>query len=267
MLRRPHYIVLSLVLLLALVLLNLPEQASVRLKLVAGGLFAPFFGLTTSAERGISTAAVSVVPRRVLAAENEKLRQENQQLLTQRVQLEELGRENDRLRQQLYWQRQTRWRMRLAHVVGRDPSNWWKTIQIDLGSRDGVTVNQTVMTPYGLVGRVSAVAYSRSQVLLVSDPNCRVAALVLETRDNGVVMPASGVLDPSMVVLTYLSRNTQLQPDQTVVTSELSGIFPKGILIGKVIDSRTVGYGLYTEARVKLAIDLNKLEEVWVVWR
>ena len=267
MLRRPHYIVFSLVLLLALVLLNLPEKAASRLKLSVGSLFVPLFGLTTSAQNATEAAGNSIVPRKVLVAEMERLRRENVELQTQRLQIEEMGRENDRLRQQIQWQKQIRWRMKLARVVGRDSANWWRTIQIDLGSRDGVKENQPVLSSQGLVGRVSSVGLTRSQVLLIGDANCRVAALVQETRDNGVIAPLNGVvLDPTMVALTYLSRNTQLLPDQTVVTSGLGGIFPKGITIGKVIDSRTVGYGLYTEARVKLAVNVGQLEEVWVLW-
>ena len=58
----------------------------------------------------------------------------------------------------------------------RDPANWWRTVQIDLGSRDGIQTNQPVLTAEGLVGRVSSVSYVSSQVVLIGDPNCRVSA-------------------------------------------------------------------------------------------
>ena len=68
-----------------------------------------------------------------------------------------------------------------------------------------------------------------------------------------------------MVDLSYLSRGSQLKPGAKVVTSGLGGIFPAGIHIGQIVDSRSVDYGLFTEARVKLAVDMNNLGEVWIV--
>jgi rod shape-determining protein MreC len=65
--------------------------------------------------------------------------------------------------------------------------------------------------------------------------------------------------------LTHLPRNTNLKPGQTVCTSGLGGVFPPGIPVGTIIDWRTVGYGLYTEARVKLSADLNRSQELMVM--
>ena len=108
-------------------------------------------------------------------------------------------------------------------------------------------------------------SFDRAQVLLVGDPNCKVSALVEnETRDNGV-LGSAGPLERELAVLRDLSRTTTLKPGQNIVTSGLGGIFPKGIPIGKVVDSRSVEYGLLVEARIKLAANLNALEEVWVL--
>ncbi len=118
----------------------------------------------------------------------------------------------------------------------RDPANWWRTVQIDLGSRDGVQTNLPVLTADGLVGRVSPSAMTRSQVVLIGDPNCRVSALVENaTHDMGVLI-ASGPLDTSLVDLTYLASSANLKPGQNVVTSGLGGVFPKGIPIGQIVD-------------------------------
>jgi rod shape-determining protein MreC len=104
-------------------------------------------------------------------------------------------------------------------------------------------------------------------VVLLSDPNCKTSAIVENAaRDTGVVS-AGGPLDNSFVQLTYLSGNAHLKPGQGVVTSGLGDIFPKGIPIGQVMDSRPVEFGLYTEARVKLAVNLGALEQVWVLMK
>jgi rod shape-determining protein MreC len=265
MLRRSHYIALGIMILLGVAVLNLPGTTTARIKLGIGSLFVPFFGLANSAQQLANRAGDTLVPRSELLRENELLRRQNQELRFQGAQAEAMTRENDRLRKLLGWQSQKRWKLRLASVVLREPSNWWRTVQIDLGSRDGIKENLPVLTVDGLVGRISSVGLTRSQVVLLGDPNCKVAARVEnQARDTGVVGDA-GPLQSDVVEMGYLSRNAELKPGQTVWTSGLGGIFPKDILIGKVIDTRPEGFGSYTVARLKLAANLNALEEVWVM--
>jgi rod shape-determining protein MreC len=139
-------------------------------------------------------------------------------------------------------------------------------VQIDLGSRDGLTNNLPVLTPEGLVGRVSSVGLTRSQVVLIGDPNCKVSALVENQAHDVGVISASEPLDSTLVELTYLSGNADLKPGQKVVTSDLGVIYPKGIPIGQIVDARQVEFGLYSEARVKLSVNLGALEQVWVLF-
>jgi len=265
MLKRPHYIALGLIVLLTLVTLNLPGHTTARLKLGIGSLFLPLFGLAGSAQQAVGAVGDAVVPRSELLKLNEGLRRDNERLLLQAMQAEETVRENARLRQLVGWQLQKSWKLKLARVVLRDPANWWRTVQIDLGSRDGLRANFAVLTMDGLVGRVSSVSLTRSQVTLVGDPNCKVAARVKnETSDTGVIGP-SGPLETEFVELGYLSRNANLKSGQAVVTSGEGGIFPAGITIGNVVDVQLGDYGSRAEARVKLAANLNALEEVWVM--
>jgi rod shape-determining protein MreC len=265
-LKRPSYIVVCLIVVLTLIVLNLPSHTKARLKLGIGSLFLPLLGLAGSSQQLAGAALDRVVPRRELLRQNEALRQENQGLRFKVMEAGAMERENARLRQLLGWQAQQPRKIKLASVVLRDPSNWWRTIQIDLGSRDGMRINLPVLSPEGaLVGRISAVSLTRSQVVLLGDPNCHVAAVVEnESRDNGVV-GASGPLDSGFVELGYLSTNARLKPGQLVKTSGLGGIFPKDILIGQVVDTQPIEYGFGTVARVKLAANLNALEEVWVI--
>jgi len=248
-----------------LVILNLPGHAAARLKLTLGSVFVPLFGLADKSSDLAGRAVDSALPRGTVVRENVALRRENQALRLQALQAEETARENDRLRRLAGWQARQPWRLKLANVVLRDPANWWRTVEIDLGSRDGIKTNMPVLAMEGLVGRVSAVKLTRSQVVLVGDPNCRVSALVQnEARDTGVI-GASGPLDGTLVEMSYLSRNADLRPGQTVMTSGLGGIFPKGIPIGRVVDAQPAEYGLNVMARVRLGANLSALEEVWVL--
>jgi rod shape-determining protein MreC len=265
MLKRSHYIAVGLVVLLTLILLNLPSHTTARLKLAIGSLFLPLFGLANSSDQLANKAGDAITTRGELLKENDTLRRENQELQLEAMQARETARENARLRQLVGWQQTKAWKLKLGKIVLRDPANWWSTVQIDLGSRDGLHENLPVLTMDGLVGRVSAVGLTRSTVVLIGDPHCKVAAEVVETHDTGVI-GATDPWDNSLVALGFLSKNAKLIPGQTVMTSGLGGIYPAGIPIGKIADSRSVDYGLYTEARVKLAANLSSLDEVWVLF-
>jgi rod shape-determining protein MreC len=266
MLKQKHYLALGAVTLVALLILSLPTGVTARLKLALGGLFLPLFGLVNTAQQLPADLADSALPRRELLKQIDNLRRENQQLRVQELQTAATARENDQLRSLLGWERQTPWKLKLANVITRDPANWWRTIEIDLGSRNGVTSNLPVLTADGLVGRISSVGLTRSQVILLGDPNCRVSALVENPAHDTGIISASGPLDNSLAELTYLSGSANLKSGQSVITSGLGGIFPKGIPIGLVVDARPAEFGLYTEARVKLSANLGALEQVWVVF-
>jgi rod shape-determining protein MreC len=270
MLKRPHYIALGLVVVATLIILNLPNKTTARLKLGIGSLFVPLFGLANSAQQLAGRAGDAVLPRSDLLQQLESLRRKNDELNLKLVEAEKTFRENERLRQLLGWQQnlepRKRWRLKPANVVLFEPSIFWRMVQIDLGSRDGVQVNRPVLAPDGsLVGRVSSVSLTRAQVLLLGDPNCKVSARVDNpSRDTGIV-GASGPLDSEFVEMRYLSRNANPKPGQEVKTCGDGGIFPKDIPIGKIVDSHSAEYGLETVARVKLAANLGGLEEVWVL--
>jgi rod shape-determining protein MreC len=256
-----------LVLVLVVIVLNLPGQTMARFKLAISGLFLPLFGLASSSQQLTEDAADLVVPRGDLVRETDRLQRENQMIRLRLLQAEEAMRENERLRNHLEWQRQAPWRVKLARVVVRDPANWWRTLQINRGSLDGVTPNMPVLTDKGLVGRISLVGHTRSQVVLLGDPNLRVGAVVQRTRDNGVITATGiGPLENNLVDLLHLPRNSQIVPDDIVTTSGEGGIFPAGIPIGRVVDLRHADYGLTTEARVQLSVEFSKLEEVFILF-
>jgi rod shape-determining protein MreC len=266
MFKRKNYFALGAVVLVTLAILSLPPRATSRLKLAVGSLFLPLFGLANTAQQLPMTAADAILSRRELIQQNERLRRENQQLKYLQTQTSATMRENNQLRSAIGWQKQSPWKLKLANVVLRDPANWWRTAQIDLGSRDGLRENLPVLTNDGLIGRVSSVGLTRSQIILIGDPNCRVSARVENPTHDIGVLGAGGPLDDSLVGLSYLSSGANLKSGQLVVTSGEGGIFPAGIPIGQIVDAQQVEFGLYTEARVKLNANLGALEEVWVLF-
>jgi rod shape-determining protein MreC len=258
-------VALGVVFVVAVLILSLPTSATSRLKHVVGSWFSPLFGLANAAQQLPANLADSALPRRELLQEINSLRQANQQLQAAQLQAAAIARENDQLRALFAWQKQAPWKMKLARVVLRDPANWWRTVQIDLGTRDGIATNMPVLTPEGLVGRIASVSVTRAQVVLIGDQNCRVSARVDSSTHDVGVLTASGPLDPSLVDLSYLTGGANLKSGQSVVTSGLGGVFPPGIPVGKIVDSQSVEYGLATEARVKLNANPGALEQVFVL--
>ena len=267
MLKRPHYVALIIVTLIALVVLNLPGGAVARLRFAFNGFFLPLFGFAATSQNLAGQAGDLLVPRRELIRENQQLRRDNQQLQLVATQAVEIARENARLRQFLGWREQAPWkgRLKLGQVILREPANWWRTVQIDLGSRDGLRTNLPVLTVEGLVGRVSAVSFDRAQVVLLGDPNCRVAALVENaTRDNGVLGP-SGPVPGDVAVLSYLPPGAVVKPGQKVVTSGLGGIFPRAFPSGRCWIRSRWNSGCRRGARQTGRQSQRSLEEIWVL--
>ena len=266
MLKKSHYIILVIVVLLALALLKLPVASVGKFKLAISGLFLPLFGLTASTHQLWADAKGAFTPRRELLHQNDQLRHQlqQQQLLLQ--QDSSIWIENQRLRSLLAWPRQSRWKVRLARVVARDPANWWHSLQIDLGARDGVGTNDAVLTAEGLVGRVQSVGDTRSQVIILGDPNLQVSAEVSIHGETGIIAAiTSSPQENGMVDLMRLPGNSAVRPGQSVITSGQGGVFPHGIAIGTIVDKNSRDYGMSTDARVKLAVDLGALQEVWVM--
>jgi rod shape-determining protein MreC len=121
-----------------------------------------------------------------------------------------------------------------------------------------------VVTDVGLVGKTTTVSDSISVVILVSDENCKIAASVEGTREQGIVSGerVTAGLNP-LLNLNFLSKQADLKPGQKVYTSGVGGVFPSGLLLGVVKTFRV--RELDGQAQVTPAVDLSHLEDVFVV--
>jgi rod shape-determining protein MreC len=264
--KRPQLVAFGAVVLLVLVLLNLPDQFAARVKIAIGTLFLPLFGLVGTVQNLAGEASRAATPRAVLTRQLEELRRQNQELRLELAQARAAFDENRRLRQLAGWRQSSPWKTRVCAVLARDPATWWRGFHVDVGSRDGLRPGLPVIVPEGLVGRLERVGFATAEVVLVGDPRCRVSVVVRETGETGVLSTLSaGVMDHRLVDLTHLPRNLAVRPGQTVFTSGMGGVFPPGIPVGTVVDTRSIGFGLYSEARVKLAADTSRLREVIVL--
>ena len=168
-----------------------------------------------------------------------------------------------------------------APVISRGgTADVWQSVRLAKGSMHGVRKGDPVVVPDGVVGRVVDVSPHTSEVMLITDPNSRVAC-ELETPGEGVGVvrgilygggesPASDpklkllyVVDP--LRLRYLAREFEPAPRTRVVTSGLAQTFPKGLTVGYLLESRLEPNGLSREASVIPAVDMAGLDEVYVL--
>jgi rod shape-determining protein MreC len=153
-----------------------------------------------------------------------------------------------------------------AEVVGREGVPWFRSLTIDKGEADGVALDAPVMSPTGVVGRVFAVGPHAARVQVLLDRDSGAGVLVERSRVPGVVTgqvsgQASGAED---LVLEYVPDRADVAVGDVVVTSGVDGIYPKGLVVGRV---RYVGKGsgLFRDIRVEPSARFDRLEEVLVV--
>ena len=227
-------------------------------------LISPFLMTGSGLEKQITAMRTGLKTLEDLERENATLRVENRSLKATNQALRDVEHEVNRLRLALAYRERSVFKLVPAEVVARDASTWWRTVTINRGKRDGIETDMSVVTEQGLVGKTTTVSDSVAIVLLVSDENCRVAANVEGTREQGIVAGERvvGALTP-LLDLNFLSKQANLQPGQKVYTSGVGGVFPSGLLIGTVKEYKV--RELDGQARLNPAVDLAKLEDVFVV--
>lgn len=154
-----------------------------------------------------------------------------------------------------------------ATVIARDPSNILSTIVLGVGTDDGVRVGHIVLSEQGLVGRVSQVGTNYAKVLLITDPSSTLSALVEGSRATGIVRGQYG----DALIMDWILQTENVKVGDAVVSAglglgdELRSLYPKGLVIGKVLQLQNAEAAAYQRAIIAPAVDLRKLENVLVV--
>jgi len=148
-------------------------------------------------------------------------------------------------------------------VIGEDSSAWFKTLVVDRGSSDGLQEGMPVVATGGVVGRLVKVAPHSSRVLLLTDHASAIAALVQRTRARGVVRGAGG----GRCSMEFTVKDEEVKVGDTVISSGIGGVFPKGLAIGEVTMVRKGVYGMFQTIEVRPTVNIGKLEEMLVLVR
>ena len=202
----------------------------------------------------------SYVSLRNARRENETLRDELAGLKLRAAQLESKAAEADRLTALLaFREAHAEVPMVAARVIAASPVGASKTVYVNRGSRDGVRRNMGVITPDGVVGKVLEVFPDTAQVLLISDKESGLGALLAGSRTQGVVR---GTGEP-LVVLHYVINDENVPVGARVLTSGQDQIFPKDLPVGTVAESAPGSP--FKLIRVRPAARLDRLEEVLIL--
>ncbi len=220
----------------------------------------PFIDISSTISRAVLHGWRNYVWLRGARDENERLQETVRQLSLRERALHESELENRRLQQLLEFRDSHSFATLGAHVVGRVPGFLSNVTYVDRGTESGIVVDQPVVSDIGIVGRIVLVARNHSQVQLMTNPDASVGVMVERTRTPGVLR---GTGNP-LLELDYISNTEQVNAGDVVVTSGLDGVFPKGLLVGRVVDSRK-GKSVFRLIQVEPFVDLLRIENVLIL--
>ena len=141
-----------------------------------------------------------------------------------------------------------------AKVIGKEKNIFSKTILIDKGSTQNIKANMIVVNSQGLVGRIDQTHPFTSRVLLITDPRSPVHVKVQRTRTQGVF----SMINATKGIVEFVSKDSDILPGDLLITSGLGEIFPKGIHVGYVMESKN--HSSFKKLVVEPAVNFNKLE-------
>lgn len=241
--------VLVLIVALTLVLVHEPID-NIAGNITTTAFYYPFFKLRDALTQLTHTAD-----------ENAALRTSLVQLSNRLQQFTETMEENRRLRALLGFVPPATFRIVPTEIIGVFGSGIPNTVQINLGARDTIIANQTVINQNGLAGRVARVMNDYSVVYLLTEPRCRVAARVKRSREQGIIRFS---LSRGMY-LDNLPRQGDVAVGDTVITSGLGGIFPEGIVIGTISRAEIPEREFFYDITVEPAVNFNGLDELYIL--
>ena len=165
-----------------------------------------------------------------------------------------------RLRGQLLFAKRQPDRKVFAEIIGESVDNIHQMRLVNRGSRHGLKRNFSAILKEGLVGRVQSVTPFQSNLQLITDFRSRVPALTQRNRVRGLIYGTQTGLE-----MRQINRRAEVKKGDRVITSGLGGLFPKGILIGNIVEVKRQPHELFQTASIETAVDLSRMEEVFII--
>lgn len=264
---------LVLVSLIAVLLIALMVVTTIN-KDSLGGVENVVGEIVTPIQNGVYSATNSTIDffynlfnQKSLLKQNKELSSQIQALQKENSQLSEYKKQNNRMKGTLgFIQSHPEYEPIGANVIAKNPGNWFNIIAIDKGKNQGVGKDMPVISGNGLVGRVIDAGADWAKVLCIVDSRSSVSAIDDSTRDNGVVQGNNSFnSQDGTCSMTYLPLESKIAVGNSVLTSGLGGVIPKGIMIGVVTKVGNKKGELRKYAVIKPVVDFMHLEEVVVI--
>lgn len=193
--------------------------------------------------------------------ENAVLQQQLEEYKQREVRFQEAQQALTRLEVLLDLKRQVALPVIGARVIAYDPTLWSRSAIINQGKVQGVKEGLPVLAPQGIVGRIVAVYPEYSKVMLIVDRKSGADAMVQRTRIRGILKGKGG----NRCSLEFIPKSADVKVGDLVLASGLVGLYPKGLVFGKVTEANKKNPGVFQEIEVTPNVDLSTLEEVLVV--
>lgn len=258
-------IVITIIVLILLVILTNIENSNLSyIENVADKLVNPVQNGLTYMKNKLHGNSSFFTNIKNLKTENEDLQAKNSELEEKLREFETVKAENETLKEYLgLTEKYTDYKTVAANVISRDISNYSKTIVINVGKKNGIEENMTVIASDGLVGYVISATDKTAKVQTIVDSSSNTSSILSSSRDSIV---CKGILgENSSLKAVYIPTEASVAEGDLVETSGLGGIYPKGIYIGKITKVVNTNNLIDRYAIVETAVNYNKLETVLVI--
>lgn len=240
--------------------------ASTVVEQIVGTITAPVQSLTSGLSGSITGFLDQFLRASEISQENEQLREENRKLIEQMVDYENYKHENESLKEQLGIQEENpQWETMTASVIGRDPSDQFYSFTIDKGTLDGVSYQDPVITADGLVGIVSEVGPVFAKVTTILDVRLNVACQDVRTQDVATISGDIEMAQQGKCKMSLIPRESGIAKGDIVQTAGTSGLYPQGIVVGRVSDVGLEPQGTMMYAVVEPANDIKSIKDVVII--
>ncbi len=227
----------------------------------------PFQKLYNSVQNGISLLWAGFTELNEVRDELQQTRMKLQKYESMAEEVSEIKKENVRLRSILNMKERLELESIPAEIISKDPDNWFRTIIINRGSRDGVKINMPVVAFSGeqkaVVGKVIEVRWSVSRIMPVISPDMKMGVLFRETRNPGLL--SGYAANSKMCVVDYVDKSSQVDRGDVVISSGQAGIFPQGLVVGRTLKSFVSESGSFQRIVIQPFIDYDRIEQVFVI--
>lgn len=258
-------IVITIVILIILVIITNTENSKLyNIENAISKIILPVQNGITYLQNKISKNDVFFADMNQLKQENQELKEKNSELEQQLRELEIIKAENETLKEYgTLAEKYQSYKTIPAYVINKDITNYSKTIVINVGKDDGIKENMTVIADEGLVGNIISVTSNTAKVQTIIDSASSTSALASTTRD---IMVCKGTIDgTSTLKATYLAIDSNIIEGDSIESSGMGGIYPKGIHIGRVTKVKEGKNKIDKTVEVETAVNFDKLETVLII--